>query len=306
MAMRPTVFPKTNEEILISAKYERMRMDHHRAMTLAICAPKIPADLVIPPMTANQAMNICNKSVAIYSGYDVGGLLDGVLIFDIAYLMGIGLGGNHVEFGRSVAGNIGIHKVRPTRSDLTAVHAKLCDTVDGIDIQKDVLRTDSIVDLFVRQQAKYFQIRPSYRALIIALDSPMSSEEHGLKVRLIRTGKENHLTGPISFASIQDPLEGDKENPHCLEVVVHLITALRFVMDVDQRESRASQKWERARALDEWLPDVERFARRRGFVGPTAGLPAMVIESPLDSQHGLQLASRFAPEAAKRVRGLEI
>lgn len=150
-----------------------------------------------------------------------------------------------IEFGRLFAKFIRTSRndgERPTTKDVLKLHKNLLDAADTAR-GKGFIKEDPVEKIFpgirdVRfkgnHQIEYFNIKPLCRALIIIIESPtkqLNSHFELQKVRLIRTGWTVGLSQPIDFQGLQVQ-EVINDN----EVVVLLPEAVRFIMDIDDKE----------------------------------------------------------------------
>jgi hypothetical protein len=123
---------------------------------------------------------------------------------------------------------------KPTTQDVVELHKTLLDAVDSAKIKG--FANDYTPDILFKSnhQIEYFNIKSLCRALIIIIESPtkqLNSHFEQQSVRLIRTGWTAGLSRAISFQglTVQSVIN---EN----EVVVLLPEAVRFIMDLDEKE----------------------------------------------------------------------
>jgi hypothetical protein len=114
-------------------------------------------------------------------------------------------------------------------------------------------------DFIGGHQIEFYNIKPLLRALIIVInkriDEPTPSKPKiepdfaKQEVRLVRTGVTTGLTQPITFAGLS-VLEEINEN----EVVTTLPEAIRFVMQLDEREEAGALRERKDDTImDHWL-----------------------------------------------------
>lgn len=231
---------------------------------------EVSEDFQIPLLNADQVLDFCNKSVGIYS---IGSLVVPCdILYDAVYKLWLKRWRSELEFGRFAATLIGIgRRVRADRTDsnehyspaiedVIAVHERLCARVESCDVTRDSLASSKYVDLFGKSQAGHFHVRPVFRALILLLENSQPPNSGHLLVRLVRTGKEDHLSHPISFAGIKDHKGDVFQDSQATQIVTDLATAIRFVVQLNETETPTSQDWQEAQHLDTWLGDSQNTA----------------------------------------------
>jgi hypothetical protein len=150
-----------------------------------------------------------------------------------------------IEFGRLFAKFIETSRSdgeRPTTQDVLKLHKTLLDAVDTAKA-KGFSKEDPAEKIAVgirdisfkaNHQIEFFNIKPLCRALVIIIENPTKQRKSHFEqqlVRLIRTGWTAELSQPISFQGLEVQ-EVITEN----EVVVLLPEAVRFIMDLDEKE----------------------------------------------------------------------
>ena len=130
----------------------------------------------------------------------------------------------------------------PTTQDVLKLHKTLLDAVD-IAKTKGFAKDDpaelvapGIYDVCFKgnRQIEYFNIKPLCRALIIIIENPIKQRKSHFEeqlVRLVRTEWTAGLGRPIGFQGLKVQ-KVISEN----EVVVLLSEAVRFIMDLDEKE----------------------------------------------------------------------
>ncbi len=149
-----------------------------------------------------------------------------------------------IEFGRLFAKFIKTSRSdgeRPTTQDVLKLHTALLDAAVA-EKAKGFAKEDPAEERFpgirdfcfkAKHQIEYFNIKPLCRALIMIIENPQQRNSHFEQqlVRLVRTGETAGLSQPVSFQGleVQKVLTED-------EVVVLLPEAVRFIMDLDEKE----------------------------------------------------------------------
>jgi hypothetical protein len=125
------------------------------------------------------------------------------------------------------------------------------------------------------EQRQFYKIKPLFQALIIIIEGETKSgctaeETAKLEVSLVRTGVTTGLSGPISFSRF-----GKGDEVSC--VTVSLEEAVRFVMDLDEREENLNPREHDLTVLDENINEYAEIARRcdrltdEDLLGPSTG-----------------------------------
>lgn len=149
-----------------------------------------------------------------------------------------------IEFGRLFAKFIETSRSdgeRPTTQDVLKLHKRLLDAVDTAKAngfskeypEEKFFPGIGDVCFKANHQIEYFNIKPLCRALIIIIENIQQRTRNFDQqlVRLIRTEWTAGLSQVISFQGL-DVQKAINEN----EVVVLLPDAIRFVMDLDEKE----------------------------------------------------------------------
>lgn len=197
--------------------------------------------------------SLCNKPTAFYwlqsaQRIDASGerTLTSSIVFAAIYEEWSRCGEPNIEFGHFFANPIRITPDGPsTIHAIVNAHARLC--VHASDF---VHKTDGEV-------SRQYLLQPLYHAIVVLLDQLDLSEVPEINgvislrqyaqqqnVLLVRTGREDGLTEPISFDSLKPkslPLQRSDDETAAYDMTrVSLATAVKFVTELESREGPTS------------------------------------------------------------------
>lgn len=215
-----------------------------------------------------------------------------------------------VEFGAFLAKTIRITDLMPSNgingisnSHLIELHRDLCAQIANL-TAVETLHPKSDVLLYDGEQADSYHLTPTFRALILKIDSiEFETEESDSsspfptinpltsKVRLIRTGDDWSLNRKIDFASIIDA--HDCMDSDTISVTTSLEGAVDFVLKLQQHESIGKNTPSHDKRFSpSTLPEINQYARSQGYTGPTLQFPSTtwVTVNPLMGMIGYHCA----------------
>ncbi|KAH9223962.1 hypothetical protein DL95DRAFT_517257 [Leptodontidium sp. 2 PMI_412] len=231
-----------------------------------ILTPTLP----LPFIHWDKLQDLCNKSVGIYWTKPRPGIRHNPEFLEQFIYDTWARGKIHkrdLEFGRYVAKLVmlGWPDRLASTDEVLDVHRALIERYEETKPKIPLIEDDDRYHLqyhgyINKQQSEYFNIRPLFRALIIILEKPNFSDAPNQDVLLVRTGVEDGLSAPIDFETL-----AGKGND---SVTVTLQTALRFVIQLDERESAAFPDTENSLACDRRHGNREQLAKLIGYTGP--------------------------------------
>ena len=295
----PTTRFSSNEEILHSIRYSdewyhrqcREYFFRDRPLTLAL-TPSPPA----PQVQLEQIQDSCNKSTAIYfttpqshshtSNYarNVGELSD--IIYSI-YEQWFQSHNMDIDFGKFVAKLICLKtssdEQTVTGEEVISLHKAWCEHVDntlplcsidptGTEHAKAMYRLDNYgaTGINVKQHI-YYNLPPTFRALIMIIDHHASNKFSERVVHLVRTDITADLSAPITFESITHKFDDERYFGHGKDNVISttLSAAIEFVIALESREHATfPEKHRDPSIVDEKMGSPTERARLRGYTGP--------------------------------------
>jgi hypothetical protein len=177
----------------------------------------------------------------------------------------------------------------PTSHQVLVVHEALCAQVSqrltNFDESERIrAETEISTRMYFEDQIHHFRLQPLFRAIVMVVEDCGNSVEN-CRVHLIKTGRVDGLSEPISFESIRHKAHG----PFNKDVVTtDFETALDFLIALERKEVNAGCASVDAFELDKGLGDAQERAERLGYTsGPIAGPSTLwttddFIRGPLD------------------------
>jgi len=300
---RPCTAEDSNNNALIINELREKREELFRerivhqylklANTLPLPDPQFESHLYQPGhdsfnpcrLNVEHLQDLCNKCTVVYFRgdriFDVEPMFEFILEHWV-HLDPDAAGDIHkldIEFARFFAKFIAFVDTKVTTPQILDVHKALIglalDTDRGGIFKEGGDDRHSQDQWFINgSQEEFFNIKPLLKALIIIIDkrvyrsNPETGEEKDFmkqEVRLVLTGPTPDLSQPISFDNGLSMIERVNE----YEVITSFSEAIRFVMELDQREEALLEK-RNPRVLDYWLGlpmeqlkfNYSRFSRR--------------------------------------------
>ena len=295
----PKTRSSSNEEILHSIRYSdewyhrscREYFFRLRPLTLAL-TPSSPT----PQVQLEQVQDSCNKSTAIYfatphsEAHTLGYVRDAGIGSDLIYSIYEQWFRSHnmdLDFGKFVAKLICLEipsdKQTVTDEEVVNFHRAWCEHVEntlplcskaptGTERDKDMYRLHhhGMTGINVKQHM-YYNLLPTFRALIMVIDNHKTDEISERVVRLVRTGISSALSAPITFESIKPKFDDERYFGHGKENVIYttLSAAIEFVIALESREHAAFPENHRDPSIvDEKTGSPTKWARLKGYTGP--------------------------------------
>ena len=142
----------------------------------------------------------------------------------------------------------------------------------GTEHEKDMYRLHNhgITGINV-QQHMYYNLLPTFRALIMTVDNHATDRSSESVVHLVRTDITSKLSAPITFESIRPKFDDERYFGHGKDNVISttLSAAIEFVIALESREHAAfPEKHRDPSIVDEKMGSPTERARLRGYTGP--------------------------------------
>ena len=295
----PKTHSSLNEEILHKLRYSdewyhRSAQEYffrHRPLTL----PLTPSSATLQ-VQLEQIQDSCNKSTAIYfitphsEPHTLNYTRDAGNLSDIIYSIYEQWFRSHhmdTDFGKFVAKLICLRTPSDeqtlTGEEVISLHKAWCEHVDntlplcskdptGTEHEKRMYRLDNHGTTGVNvKQHMYYNILPTFRALIMIIDNHAGEKGSERVVHLVRTDIASELSAPITFSSIRPKFDDKWYFGHGDENVISttLSAAIEFVMALESREQAAFPERRRDPSIvDEKMGNPTERARLRGYTGP--------------------------------------
>ncbi|KAG4430118.1 hypothetical protein IFR05_014402 [Cadophora sp. M221] len=237
-----------------------------------VLTPTLP----LPFVHWDTLQDLCNKSVGIYWTKPRPGIRHNPRFLEQFIYDTWARGRIHkrdLEFGRYVAKLVmlGWPDRLASTNEVLDVHRALIERYEETQPKIPLMDENDRYSLQYHGKintlrSEYFKIRPLFRALIIILENPNFSDAPNQEVLLVRTGAEDGLSAPIDFEALSG-----KGND---SVTVTLETALRFVIQLHEREAAAFPETEHSYVHDMRHGNRERQAALIGYTGPEVNGPS--------------------------------
>ena len=295
----PKTYSSSNEEILHNIRYSdewhhrwtREYFFRHRPLTLALT----PSSSV-PQVQLEQIQDSCNKSTALYfiaqdlephtSSYARDARIRSDIIYSI-YEQWFRSHHMDIDFGKFVAKLICLKipsdEQTVTGEEVINLHKAWCEQVEntlplcskdptGTEHEKDMYRLHNHGTTGINvKQHMYYNILPTFRALIMIIDNHAADKNSERIAHLVRTDIPSELSRPITFEGIRPKLDDERYFGHGRDNVISttLSAAIEFVMALESREQAAFPERPRnPRIVDEKMGSRTERARLRGYTGP--------------------------------------
>ncbi|KAE8444355.1 hypothetical protein EG329_000665 [Mollisiaceae sp. DMI_Dod_QoI] len=241
--------PITDEDIIYSTR-RRQEYLHRADLERHVSRPLIlPTLTPLPHIKLEDAQDCYNKATAIYwtdcrpyPALEAQLFCGPISAMTVIYPQWFLVKGHNtdIEFGRFVAKTIKLQDTELRQqniADVLSTHRSLCEKLVASKSEFETLKVTGKKSFSLDiEDHQYYKLRPLFRALIVFVDNP-SSRRQELLVKLIRTGFTEGLSAPIDFSSINPEIRSQNEDGTVVTVPVQ--AAIRFVMELDERERRA-------------------------------------------------------------------
>lgn len=203
---------------------------------------KLPLTLPLPLLEADQVMDSCNKTVAVFHIGQQSKFTTCVSPYtqDLMHRLWFHPLKTDVEFGRFLAKFYRIEgpPSKPTTYQVLQVHKALCQQVDRFLGGTDHMHPKSVYGdvLYNPKQKEHFRLLPPFRSLVMVIDDSAFSHDNP-HVRLVRSHCGDGLSQAITFSSIKGKAQGKSERSE--EVMTDLMTATKFIIDLERQEAAA-------------------------------------------------------------------
>lgn len=266
--------PNKNKEILHGLRVGLELRHRWFGTWMQIRAPlTLPTTLPLEPITSDHLQDCCNKSTAVYHTARIN---PREYIYNAIYKQWYHGHQTNVEFGHYPAKIIRLANPAERIGDIVRIHHKLYDQVAGLQTQLKSYDGSAKLEnlgMFGVNWAQHdcYKLRPSFRALIIVVDSPVLDAKSDQTVHLVPTGISNGLSAPITFDAILDS-DRRPDPDHQGAILTSLQNAIHFIMELERREMEAQWDDRDRHILDiSWsglgTADINAYAKELDYTG---------------------------------------